>query len=93
MEPRQFLALAAMVAAGFVVDSTLRLIRLRRGLRERRPLFDLRDFRILRNPGEYGADEVRLVRRSMASGAVFLVLALVLLAGTPGGPHGRQFPL
>lgn len=87
METRQFLALAAMVAAGFVVDSTLRLIRLRRGLPERRPLFDLRDFRILRSPGEYGAEEMRLVRRNMASGAVFLVLALVLLAGTPGGPY------
>ena len=90
MEPRQFLALAAMVAAGFVVDSTLRLVRLRRGLRERRPLFDLRDLRVLRNPGEYGAEEVRLVRRNMASSAVFLVLALVLLAGTPGGPYGAD---
>ena len=87
MEPRQFLALATMIAAGFVVDSTLRLIRLRRSRRERGSPFDLRDLRVLRNPGEYSAEEVRLVRRNMTSGAVFLVLALVLLAGTPGGPY------
>lgn len=71
MEPGRCPAPTAEVAAGFVADSTLRRAR------KRGPLSGLCD------PGEYRAEEVRPIRRTITSGDVFPLP----LADAPGEPY------
>lgn len=83
MEPYQAVALAAMIAMGFVVNSTLKLNKFRKKIGVRRTLFDVRDLSVIRQPRNYDTEEVRLVRTNWIACATTLALVLLMLALSP----------
>ena len=83
MEAYQFVAVAVMIAMGFVVNSTLKLTRFRKKTGVKRTMVDLRDLSVFRRPGNYDAEEVRLVRNNWITCAALLALVLLMLAVSP----------
>ena len=83
MEAYQFVAVAVMIAMGFVVNSTLKLTRFRKKTGVKRTMVDLRDLSVFRQPGNYDAEEVRLVRNNWITCAALLALVLLMLAVSP----------
>ena len=83
MEPYQVVAIAAMIAMGFVVNSTLKLKNFRKKIGVKRTMVDLRDLSVLRQPRAYDAEEVRLVRTNWIACAALFALVLLMLAVSP----------
>ena len=85
MELHQLLGLAILVGLAFAVSSSVQLGRLRRREGWKPPLFNLRDLSVLRRPGDFSPEEVRLVRRNMLACAAVLALVILFLATSPEG--------
>ena len=83
MEPYQAVALAVMIAMGFVVNSTMKLKNFRKKIGVKRTMVDLRDLSVLRQPRTYDAEEVRLVRTNWIACAALFALVLLMLAVSP----------
>jgi len=83
MEPYQAVALAVMIAMGFVVNSTLKLSKFRKKIGVKRTMVNLRDLSVFRQPGNYDTEEVRLVRSNWIACATLLALVLLMLAVSP----------
>lgn len=83
MEAYQVVAVAVMIAMGFVVNSTLKLTRFRKKTGVKRTMVDLRDLSVFRQPGNFDAEEVRLVRNSWIACAALFALVLLMLAVSP----------
>ena len=83
MEPYQAVAIAVMIAMGFVVNSTLRLSRFRKKIGVKRTMVDLRDLSVFRQPRDYDVEEVRLVRANWIACAAVFALVLLMLAVSP----------
>jgi hypothetical protein len=83
MEPYQVVAIAVMIAMGFVVNSTLKLTRFRKKIGVKRTMVDLRDLSVFRQPRNYDNEEVRLVRANWIACAALLALVLLMLAVSP----------
>jgi hypothetical protein len=83
MEPYQAVAVAVMIAMGFVVNSTMRLTKFRKKIGVKRTMVNLRDLSVFRRPRNYDAEEVRLVRTNWIACATVLALVLLMLAVSP----------
>ena len=83
MEAYQVVAVAVMIAMGFVVNSTLKLTRFRKKTGVKRTMLDLRDLSVFRQPGNFDVEEVRLVRRNWIACATLFALVLLMLAVSP----------
>jgi hypothetical protein len=83
MELYQVVAIAVMIAMGFVVNSTLKLTRFRKKIGVKRTMVDLRDLSVFRQPRNYDSEEVRLVRANWIACAAVLALVLLMLALSP----------
>jgi hypothetical protein len=83
MELYQVVAIAVMIAMGFVVNSTLKLTRFRKKIGVKRTMVDLRDLYVFRQPRNYDSEEVRLVRANWIACAAVLALVLLMLALSP----------
>jgi hypothetical protein len=83
MELYQVVAMAVMIAMGFVVNSTLKLTRFRKKIGVKRTMVDLRDLYVFRQPRNYDSEEVRLVRANWIACAAVLALVLLMLALSP----------
>jgi len=83
MEAYQVVAIAVMIAMGFVVNSTLKLTRFRKKTGVKRTMVDLRDLSVFRQPGNFDAEEVRLVRSNWIACAALFALVLLMLAVSP----------
>jgi hypothetical protein len=83
MEAYQAVAIAVMIAMGFVVNSTLKLTRFRKRIGVKRTLVDLRDLSVFRQPRNFDAEEVRLVRANWIACGALLALVLLMLALIP----------
>jgi hypothetical protein len=83
MELYQVVAIAVMIAMGFVVNSTLKLTRFRKKIGVKRTMVDLRDLYVFRQPRNYDSEEVRLVRANWIACAAVLALVLLMLAVSP----------
>ncbi len=83
MEAYQGVAIAVMIAMGFVVNSTLKLNGLRKKNGVVRTMVNLRDLSVLRQPQNYDTEEVRLVRSNWIACAALLALVLLMLAVSP----------
>ena len=83
METYQAVAIAVMIAMGFVVNSTMKLNNLRKRNGIVRPMINLRDLAVLRNPQDYDAEEVNLVRTNWIACATLFALVLLMLAVSP----------
>ena len=83
MEPYQAVAVAVMIAMGFVVNSTLKLSRFRKKIGVKRTMVDLRDLSVFRQPRDYDVEEVRLVRANWIACAAVFALVLLMLAVSP----------
>ena len=76
-------AVAVMIAMGFVVNSTLKLTRFRKKTGVKRTMVDLRDLSVFRQPDNFDAEEVRLVRSNWIACAALFALVLLMLAVSP----------
>ncbi len=85
MEWPQLVGLAILAGLGFVVHSTVKLMKLRRAAQRRRPLIEFREIAVLLHPGRYDPEEVRLVRRNFLACLVVLALVVLFLAANPDG--------
>ena len=83
MEPYQAVAIAVMIAMGFMVNSTIRLSKFRKKIGIKRTMVDLRDLSVLRQPRNYGIEEVRLVRANWIACVAVVALVLLMLAVSP----------
>ena len=83
MEAYQVVAVAVMIAMGFVVNSTLKLTRFRKKTGVKRTMVDLRDLSVFKQPGTFDAEEVRLVRNNWIACAALFALVLLMLAVSP----------
>ena len=83
MEPYKAVAIAVMIAMGFVVNSTLKLNRFRKKIGVKRTMVDLRDLSVFRQPRNYDAEEVRLVRANWITCAALLALVILMLGVIP----------
>ena len=72
-----------MIAMGFVVNSTLKLTRFRKKIGVKRTMIDLRDLSVFRQPRNFDAEEVRLVRNNWIACAALFALVLLMLALIP----------
>ena len=72
-----------MIAMGFVVNSTLKLNNLRKKNGVVRTAMNLRDLAVFRQPHDFDADEVRLVRNNWIACATLFALVLLMLAVSP----------
>ena len=89
METYQFLAIALMLALGFVAHLTLKL----NGFRKRNGIagaaINLRDLAVVRQPSNFDAEEVYLVRATWIASASSFALVLLLLAVSPPDLYQR----
>ena len=83
MEPYQAVAVAVMIAMGFVVNSTIRLNNLRKKIGVKRTMVNLRDLSVFRQPRNYDNEEVRLVRANWIACAALFALVMLMLAVSP----------
>ncbi len=83
MEPYQAVAVAVMIAMGFVVNSTMRLNKFRKKIGVKRTMVNLRDLSVFRRPRNYDSEEVRLVRTNWIACATVFALVLLMLAVSP----------
>ncbi len=83
MEPYQAVAVAVMIAMGFVVNSTMKLSKFRKKIGVKRTMVDLRDLSVFRQPRNYDTEEVRLVRTNWIACVALLALVLLMLAVSP----------
>lgn len=83
MEAYQVVAVAVMIAMGFVVNSTLKLTRFRKKTGVKRAMVDLRDLSVFRQPGNFDTEEVRLVRNNWIACAALFALVLLMLSVSP----------
>lgn len=79
----QIVAVAALVAMGLVVHSTVQLNRWRRAMQTPKKMFNTRDLDVLRRPADFESDEVLLVRIHWISCIALMVLLLALAAVVP----------
>ena len=78
MELYEWLAVGVVIAMGLVVHSTVQLNRWRRYMQIPKPMFNYRDFLVLRSPSDFERDEVILVRIHWIACGALLVLLVVL---------------
>ena len=83
METYHFVAIVVVIAMGFVVDTTLRLNKLRKQLGIVRPMINWRDLEVAYQPQDFDAYEVTLVRRNWAACTAVFALVLLLLTLLP----------
>ena len=83
MEPYQAVAVAVMIAMGFVVNSTMKLNKFRKKIGVKRTMVNLRDLSVLRQPRDYDSEEVRLVRTNWIACVTLFALVLLMLAVSP----------
>ena len=83
MEPYQAVAIAVMIAMGFVVNSTMKLNKYRKKIGVKRTAVNLRDLSVFRQPWNYDAEEARLVRTNWIACATLFALVLLMLAVSP----------
>ena len=83
MELYQAVAIAVMIAMGFVVNSTLKLNNLRKKNGVARTMVNLRDLSVFRQPQDFDAEEVQLVRRNWIACGALLALVLLMLVVIP----------
>jgi hypothetical protein len=91
METYQAVAIAVMIAMGFVVNSTLKLNKLRKENGIVWPMINLRDLSVFMQPQDYDAKEVHLVRSNWIACAAVFVLVLLMLAVIPEDLMSQQF--
>jgi hypothetical protein len=83
MELYQVVAIAVMIAMGLVVNSTLKLNHLRKKNGVVRTAINLRDLAVFRQPQNFDAQEVYLVRSNWIACATLFALVLLMLAVSP----------
>ncbi len=83
MEPYQAVAVAVMIAMGFVVNSTMKLNKFRKKIGVKRTMVNLRDLSVFRQPRNYDTEEVRLVRTNWVACVTLFTLVLLMLAVSP----------
>lgn len=83
MQFHQIVALAVMVALGFLIDTTIKLFRYRRRAKIAQEPWRMRDIQILRKPEAFEVDEVRLARRHWIACALMLGMFLLFLFVRP----------
>jgi hypothetical protein len=83
MEPYKAVAIAVMIAMGFVVNSTMKLNKYRKKIGVKRTVVNLRDLSVFRRPWNYDAEEARLVHTNWIACATLFALVLLMLAVSP----------
>ena len=83
MEPYQAVAVAVMIAMGFVVNSTMKLNKFRKKIGVKRTMVNLRDLSVFRQPRNYDTEEVHLVRTNWVACVTLFTLVLLMLAVSP----------